>query len=73
MSRRLCRESTLRAKHDEQNVKVTSRGAVGALWQRTEAETGGFRAVSGKFLGIVSQDPSDFISNRLHADISVQD
>ena len=27
VSRRLCRESALRAKHDEQNVKVGSRGA----------------------------------------------
>ena len=38
VSRRLCRESALRAKQDKQNVKVRSQGAVGALWQRTEAE-----------------------------------
>ena len=38
VSRRLCREFALRIKHDKQNVKVRSRGAVGALWRRTEAE-----------------------------------
>ena len=38
VSRRLCRESALRAKHDEQNVKVKSWGAMEALWRRTEAE-----------------------------------
>ena len=38
VSRRLCMEFALRAKHDEQNVKVRSRGAIGALWWRTEAE-----------------------------------
>ena len=38
MSGRLCKESALRAKQDEQNVKIISRGAVGALWRRMEAE-----------------------------------
>ena len=38
VSRRLCRESALRAKHAKQNVKVKSRGAVGALWRRMEAK-----------------------------------
>ena len=34
----MCRESALRAKHDEQNVKVRNWGEVGALWRRTEAK-----------------------------------
>ena len=38
MNRRLCKESALRAKEVEQNVKVRNRGGVGALWRRTEAE-----------------------------------
>ena len=38
LSRRLCKESALCAKQDEQNVKVRNRGAIGALWRRMEAE-----------------------------------
>ena len=45
VSRRLCRESALRAKHDEQNVVVKSRGAVehyGKGWSTVQiAEDGG--------------------------------